>query len=94
LAWPKDYLAMPVIEKSGVESQQRFFSIVGILKSTLDRVARYAIEFLVLFRNARELKVDYSHVCVNLMHCFSSVRTVLFFAVSLNKMYIKQKASN
>jgi len=50
---------MPVIDKSGVRASTEIFSIIGIVESTLDRVARHAIEFLVLFRNARELKVDY-----------------------------------
>jgi len=47
--------------------REMFFSIIGILGSTLDRVARYGIEFLVYFRKTRELKVDYLHVCVNLI---------------------------
>jgi len=36
-----------------------------------------AFEFRVYFPKTRELKVDFLHVCVNLMNCSSSVRTVL-----------------
>jgi len=42
------HLAMPMIENSRVRaSTEEVFSINGILESTLDRVARHGIEFLV-----------------------------------------------
>jgi len=72
-AWPRGYLAMPLIERARVRaSTEKFLLIMGILESTLDRVARHGIEFFVYFRKTRELKVDFLHVCVNLIHCFCS----------------------
>jgi len=57
----------PRSKSLGFEPQKRFCSIIGILKSTLDRVVKYGIEFSVIFRNTLELKVDYLHVCGHLI---------------------------
>ena len=35
------------------------------------------IEWQGSSRVIREVKIDFLHVCLNLMHCLSSVRTVL-----------------
>jgi len=76
---------MPVIEKSRVRASTE----KGFFFQLLEYWSRPWIEWqgmtLSFLCKTRELKVDFLHVCVNLMHCFSSVRTVL-----LNIMYIKQ----
>jgi len=70
---------MPVIEKSRVRaSTEKFFQLLEYWNTVVDHGSSgMRIEFLMLFCRTREFKVDFLHVCVNLMHYFSFVRTVL-----------------
>ena len=76
---------MPAIEMSRVQAstQKVFFQFLdtGVDLGTSGNVWHWVSPV------TRELKVDYLHVRVKLMHCFSA-------AVSLNKMYINKKGSN